>query len=123
MIRLKLQNFNKENPMTNKKSLMGSVQESMNKPKSTTSNRFALADDILDNKPQAEVPAKIEPPVNQKKTMVLFEKDVERITNTIERFMEFRQVISQSNVIRLGLLVLGGLTNEELKDLFEQLKK
>ena len=109
--------------MTNKKSLMGSVQESMNKPKSTTSNRFALADDILDNKPQAEVPAKIEPPVNQKKTMVLFEKDVERITNTIERFMEFRQVISQSNVIRLGLLVLGGLTNEELKNLFEQLKK
>ena len=109
--------------MRSKKSLMGSVQESLNKPNNKASNRFTLADEILDNKPQTEILAKIEPPVNHKKTMVLFEKDVERITNTIERFMEFRQVISQSDVIRLGLLVLGGLDNEELKDLFEHLKK
>lgn len=109
--------------MSSKKSLMGSVQESLNNTNDKTRNRFAVADDILDNKPQAEVPTKIESLVKHKKTMVLFEKDVERITNTIERFMEFRQVINQSDVIRLGLLVLGGLNNEELKDLFEQLKK
>lgn len=110
--------------MDHKKSLLGSVKNSMDKPsENTKSNRFDLADEILDKKSNVEIQSKIEPLVKRKKTMDLFENDIERITNTIERFMDMRQVINQSDVIRLGLIALDSLTNEELKDVFEKLKK
>mgnify|MGYP003491269868 CR=1 FL=1 len=106
-----------------KKSLLGSVQQTMRATEQKkTTNRFDAADDIISNRvknTESEITKKIKQKLIHKKKLVnLYEQDSLAINKITEKFMLMKTKTTENDILRMGLMVLTGLSDDELLDIY-----
>ena len=108
-----------------KKSLLGSVQQTMRATEQKkTTNRFDAADDIIRNRvknteSEIKVTKKIKQKLIHKKKLVnLYEQDSLAINKITEKFMLMKTKTTENDILRMGLMVLTGLSDDELLDIY-----
>ena len=113
-----------------KKSLLGSVQNTMKANEQNKSrNRFDAADEIILNRVKATesettVSKKTkQQPIHKKKLVNLYEQDSLAINKITEKFMLMKTKTTENDILRIGLLVLTGLSDDALLDAYYTIKK
>lgn len=108
-----------------KRSLLGSVQETLKATEQQkTINRFDAADDIITNRVKSTelentVTKKTkQKPIHKKKLVNLYEQDSLAINKITEKFMLMKTKTTENDILRMGLMVLTKLSDDELLDIY-----
>ena len=109
-----------------KKSLLGSVQQTMKATEQKKTNRFDAADDIISNRAkntesEITVTKKTkQKPIHKKKLVNLYEQDSLAINKITEKFMLMKTKTTENDILRMGLMVLTGLSDDELLNIYNK---
>lgn len=108
-----------------KKSLLGSVQDTLKATEQKKIiNRFDAADEIITNRIKNTEPENIvtkktkQKPIHKKKLVNLYEQDSLAINKITEKFMLMKTKTTENDILRMGLMVLAELSDDELLNIY-----
>ena len=109
----------------NKKSLLGSIQETIKSVEQKKPNRFDAADEIIDNRAKnielVTIKKAMQQTICKKKLVNLYENDSLIIDDILKKFMLMTKKTTESDILRMGLVALTKMDDEKLLGIYNSI--